>query len=203
MWGTTIGLFGLIAVYVFLTEDTGFPYLNTAFVLTWLIAIAMTIPILIYMKRRPVDQEPTWGEAMVGATYVFALLFWIYGVVPHQFLTYADNELSWRSDRRLIGPRLPANWEFGEKSMIVNDAGETVQQNQGILDWALPMHLNYRVIRDVLAVIIYNIYLAANIALFSMWQRRGDEIKTTDVEKASRYGRPVVKAERPAEPVGV
>lgn len=203
MWGTTIGTFALLAFFVFMTEDLGFPYLNTAFVISWLIAVFMTIPILIYMKRRPTDKEPTWGEAMLGATYVFALLFWIYGVVPHQFLTFADNELSWRSDRRLIGPRLPAGWGIGEKSTVLNDNGVAIEQNQGILDWALPFHLNYRVVRDVLAVVLYNVYLAANIAVWSMWQRRDEVIKTTDVEKASRYGRPVVRRERPAEPVGV
>ena len=35
---------------------------------------------------------------------VFFLMFWVYGVVPHQFLTWADNELNWRSDKILFGP---------------------------------------------------------------------------------------------------
>ena len=54
----------------------------------------------------------TWGEAMLGGAYVFALLFLVFGVVPHQWLIYADNELGWRdgqdprrarrSERRLV-----------------------------------------------------------------------------------------------------
>ena len=39
-----------------------------------------------------------WGEAMVAATYVFFLMFWVYGVVPHQWLTWVQNELKWRTD---------------------------------------------------------------------------------------------------------
>ena len=41
----------------------------------------------------------TWGEAFVAATFVFALLFMAYGVVPHQWLAWADNELGWRNDK--------------------------------------------------------------------------------------------------------
>ena len=47
----------------------------------------------------------TWGEAMVAATYVFFLMFWVYGVVPHQWLTWAQNELKWRSDAIARRPR--------------------------------------------------------------------------------------------------
>ena len=55
-------------------------------------------------KRRPVGADLSWGEAMVAATFVFFGLFWIYGVVPHQWLTWAENELGWRPDRYLAGP---------------------------------------------------------------------------------------------------
>ena len=44
--------------------------------------------ILEYAKRRPIDNEATWGEANVWSVYVFLYLFWIYGVVPHQWLTF-------------------------------------------------------------------------------------------------------------------
>ena len=44
---------------------------------------------------------------MVFATYVFFILFWVYGVVPHQWLTWADSELNWRPDRFIVGPELP------------------------------------------------------------------------------------------------
>jgi amino acid transporter len=60
-----------------------------------------------YRKRTPADKDFTWGEAMLFATYVFFVLWWVYGVVPHQWLTWADSELNWRPDRYLIGPDLP------------------------------------------------------------------------------------------------
>ena len=59
---------------------------------------------MCYAKRRPVGTPLTWGEAMVAATYVFFLMFWVYGVVPHQLLTWTQNELKWRTDALLIGP---------------------------------------------------------------------------------------------------
>jgi len=36
---------------------------------------------VFYAKRRPVGTPLTWGESMVAATYVFFLMFWVYGVV--------------------------------------------------------------------------------------------------------------------------
>ena len=60
----------------------------------------------MYAKRRKVGTPVTWGEAVLAGTYVFALLFMIYGVVPHQWLTYADTDLKWRKDAIVAGPRL-------------------------------------------------------------------------------------------------
>ena len=63
--------------------------------LVLVIGCAVLVP---YAKWRPTDKVPTWGEAYLGGTYVFFLLFWAYGVVPHQWLNWADNELNWRPD---------------------------------------------------------------------------------------------------------
>ena len=117
---------------------------------------------------------------MVGATYVFFNLFWIYGAVPHQWLTYADAELAWRSDNFLIGPRI---WN-----------------GQGLLEWALPFDLSYGTIRDLIAVVIYGVGLVANVAVFVMWQKRGDTVEQPELETQSRYGRPLLRA---SEKVGV
>ena len=44
---------------------------------------------------------------MLGSVYVFGVFFLAYGVVPHQWLTHADNELDWRprqaADRSGVG----------------------------------------------------------------------------------------------------
>lgn len=137
-----------------------------AFVTSLLITVVMTAAIFPYMKRRPVGTPLTWGEAMFASTYVFFLLFWSYGVVPHQWLILADNEWSWRPDAIVLGP-----------------GSET-------LTW-LPMSFSKQTFRDLIAVAIYGALLVGNVAIWMMWQNRG---KTTAPEvETSRYGRPLVK----------
>lgn len=176
MIGATVGLIGVVTFWVAITSGQNgqdAPFMNTAFVLSWLIALAMTAGILEYAKRRPAGAPLSWGEANIGAAYVFFLLFWIYGVVPHQWLTYADNELSWRVDKLLVGP------SFG------------FTDGEGILQWILPFNVTYLVVRDIIAVTIYGLGLAGNIAMWSVWQNRG-RVAPTEVEQ-STYGRPLVR----------
>ena len=52
-------------------------------------------------RRRPPGAPFTWGEALVAATFVFGLMLLGYGIVPNQWLKWADNELLWRSDKIL------------------------------------------------------------------------------------------------------
>lgn len=177
MLGTTVGLFVLIAVWVGLTVDgRQAPYLNVAFVTSWIIALLLLLPVFSIMKSRPADKVATWGESMLGAVYVFFILFWIYGTVPHQWLTFAEAELNWRSDAFLIGFRTP--WD----------------NSQGILQWALPFDITYATLKDLIAVIVYGVGLVANVAVFSMWQKRGDTVAAPELESQSRYGRPIIKA---------
>lgn len=176
--GTSVLVFGFMAVWLAITGEVDAPYFNVAFTASWIIACLGIVAVLEYGRRRPVEAEMTWGEAMIGAAFSFFLLFWIYGVVPHLFLTFADSELSWRPDRPLQGPTLPT-W---------------LAEGQGLLDWALPFDLNYRVLRDILATGIYGAALAANIAVFSIWQRRNDPVSAPPGDK-SKFGRPLVRRE--------
>lgn len=136
-----------------------------AFVVSILVMLVATAAIFPMMKRRPVGTPLTWGEAMVAAVYVFFIFFWAYGIVPHQWLSLADNEWNWRADRLVSGPG-------------------------GILE-SLPIEISYMVIRDIVAVGLYGVMLVANVALWVMWQKRGTK-KVSEVE-TSRYGRPLVK----------
>jgi hypothetical protein len=121
------------------------------------------------MKRRPVGTSLSWGEAAVAAAFVFFVLFMAYGVVPHQWLTLADNELSWRPDRFLLGPG-------------------------GIFATALPFELTYLVLRDIVVSGIYGAFLAAQVVLWKVWQDRG-KTKPGDRKEldTSPFGRPLVK----------
>ena len=120
------------------------------------------------MKNRPADQEATWGECMVGAVYVFGTLFWVFGVVPHQFILYADSELGWTVDRFLVGPG-------------------AVLEN-------LPFVIPYSALRDIMVVNIHVVYVIGWVKMWKAWQERG---KAAPVEApvTSDYGRPLVKAD--------
>lgn len=139
-----------------------------AFVMSLIVGLVVTaVPFRIAMRRRPVGQPITWGEAMVASVWAFFMMFWWYGVVPHQWLTLADNELNWRSDKIWYGP------------------GRIIDK--------LPFTVSYVVLRDIIVLVIYGGALAANVMLWSMWQNRGKKKPSTDVAR-SGYGRPLVKA---------
>jgi hypothetical protein len=139
----------------------------TLFITSILVLVALLVPIGILAKRRPVGTWVSWGEAMAGAGYVFFVMFWAYGVVPHQWLTWADNELFWRPDVIVVGP------------------GKILQS-------ALPFTITKQTLRDLVVVVIYGILLTGNIVLIAKWQARGAE-KPGDEVESSRYGRPLVK----------
>ena len=142
-----------------------------ALVVSILISLVMAGGISWYGKRRSVDDPMTWGEAMVFAVYIYALFFIVFGVVPHQWLTLAENEWSFRADR------------------IWDAWGLLVAQSQG--GW-FPFEITYRVLSDAIAALIYIVYLGAMVALWGQWQRRGTAKPSVEVAK-STYGRPLVK----------
>lgn len=145
-----------------------------AFVLSLVVTIGPMVAALRYMKRRPVGTPLSWGEAMVAATFVFFLMFMAYGVVPHQWLTWADNELGWRPDLLLVGPG-------------------------GILGTILPFELTYAVLRDVVASGIYGGFLVAQVVVWKLWQDRGKARAPRRKElETSPFGRPLVKLARKA-----
>jgi hypothetical protein len=144
-----------------------------AFIVSCLVAIAGLVATYRYSKRRPVGATLTWGEAIVAATFGFALMFWCYGVVPHQWLTYASNDLVWRSDKILIGWHLPFSGQ------------------EGILQYLLPFTMNYENIAHIVVVAIYGIFLGLHGAAWSMWQNRAKP--KAEVVPTSGYGRPLVK----------
>src|SRR3546814_4008802 len=88
----------------------------------------------MYSKRRAPGAPLSWGEAMVAATFAFLLFNLWYGVVPHQWITLADNEWSWRSDRLVAGP-----WGILEANRF------------------LPFTITYVVLRDLIVVAIYGV----------------------------------------------
>jgi hypothetical protein len=136
-----------------------------AFIFSLVATFAAAAVIPAYAKRRPAGTPLTWGEAMVGAVYVFFVMFLAWGIMPHQFLTYADNTLQWRKDKILNGPA----------DIIAK----------------LPFTISYEAVRDIIATGLYIVTLGMMIVMFSQWQKRGQE-KPKELP-TSAYGRPLVK----------
>ena len=150
-----------------------------AFFTSLLVAMLLVAPIVPYAKRRPVGTPITWGEAILAGTYVFFILFWIYGVVPHQFLTWADSELNWRPDVIWFGPGGQITLPFDIASLST--------------PW-FPITVSARAVRDIVAVVIYVVFLGLQMWMWAWWQKRGERAaEQKAIEPTSTYGRPLVK----------
>ena len=147
-----------------------------AFIASVLVTVILTALVIPVAKRRPVGTPLTWGEAMVASVYAFFLMFWAYGLVPHLWLTWADNELGWRPDNFVVGPG-------------------GLLKPQALGGWS-PITITYQTVRDVLAVLIYVVLLGGQIALWFWWQNRGKRAAAAETSQASAtsdYGRPLVR----------
>jgi hypothetical protein len=141
-----------------------------------LIILGLLVGVVFWIGKRRAPGAPlSWGEALAASTGVFFGMFWAYGVVPHAWLLWADNELGWRPDVS-VGTYFPA-LSFLEP-----------QANGG----NLPLTITMLTLRDLIVVLLHVAFLGFQIYLWAWWQKRGTqpskEIATSD------YGRPLVKA---------
>ena len=115
-----------------------------AVICTFLVGIAGVFGVYLYGKRRPVGAPLSWGEAMAAGMVVMFLFLWWYGVIPHQWLTYAEGELSWRPDKLIVEPT-------------------------GVV----PITISYKTLADIIAVVIYGLGLTLHISMWAIWNDRG------------------------------
>lgn len=148
------------------------PGVNQAFLFSFAVTSGMALAVVPFGKRRPVDRKATWGETMVGTVYVFFTMFLAFGVVPHQFIVHADNELGWRKDKFVNGP-------FDILKAKANGG-------------SFPFTITFEAVRDVVVVVIHVWFVGLMIWLFAWWQKRG-ELAAAEPPKQSSYGRPLVK----------
>ena len=147
-----------------------------ALVTSLVVGIVMSVAIFAYAARRPIGTAVSWREAMVGAGDVFFLGFLAYGVIPHQWLTLAENEWGFRADRILFGK--------GDIVKPISQGG-----------W-LPFDITYQAMSDIVAVTFYAVFLGVQIWMWSAWQNRG---KTSEAKaqaalsQTSSFGRPLIK----------
>lgn len=147
-------------------------------VLSSLLLLAGTAVVLALMRRPKSEKPVTWAAAMAGAVGVWALFILAYGIVPHEFLTYADNVLKWREDRIML---------------------DHIDLFGGIDS---PIEVSARSVRDILAGGIYGGLATGNILLWSLWQKRKPagapteqtpQKATPEPAGVSAFGRPVAK----------
>jgi hypothetical protein len=73
--------------------------------MVWVIfggATVLALAMVLSRDPRPTDRTTTWAEAMAGAVAVLFLMVLAYGVVPHEWITFADKYLQWTPDKIFI-----------------------------------------------------------------------------------------------------
>jgi hypothetical protein len=159
-----------------------------AFVVSLLISGLMVAIIVRVGRNRPVGTPLTWGEAFVAGVFVFLLLFLLYGVVPHQWLAFADNQLGWRSDKIGIplGPLGHAmNGKLGAKEGVLFPEGIPLPNGHFIV--------TAQILRDIIAATLYIVFLLVQIKMWLWWQKRDQRKPGDQAELTSAYGRPLVR----------
>jgi hypothetical protein len=142
------------------------------------IGVAGILVIIGYGRRREVGAFLSWGEAIAAATYAFFLMFWWYGVIPHQWLTVSGNEWNWRPDAIVLQPG-----QFDSLFGI---------EIPGTLP---PFTMSKETLSHIVVSAIYGIALVLHVALFMWWQNRGKRREAAlATVPTSRFGRPLVRA---------
>lgn len=135
--------------------------------------------VAVVLLRRPKSDQPvTWAGAMLGAVAVFGMFLIGFGVVPHEWLTYADSTLKWRQDRIIFN--------------IIHVFGKRIDS---------PIDVSARTLRDVVTTMIYGVTVTTTITLWSLWQKRPTRSEapapaptpTQQPSGVSAFGRPMAK----------
>ena len=108
------------------------------------------------------------AAAAVFAFFMFNL--W-YGIIPHQWISLADNEWGWRTDRILYGPG----------AILKPDSAGGVN----------PVTVTYQTVRDLGVVVIYGIGLTLQVWHWAQWQNRAKP--KTEIVPTTTYGRPLAR----------
>jgi len=160
---------------------TGFNVRLEFFVALFFFLLGIAV-IFFVGRRRPPGTPLTWGEAMIGATFVFGVLLLGYGVVPNEWMKWADNGLLWRPDRIwfAVSTKLPVFFT-GSNAAVEAAAGRG------------RIIVSFQALRDIIAAGIYIIFLVAQVWLWIAYQKRGRKAAATgEVARTSTFGRPVV-----------
>ena len=125
------------------------------------------------MRRPKPDRPATWAECIAGAVGVFALMTLAYAVIPHEWITFSDKYLQWDT----TSLRVPE------------------QPEDAVLPVELAVqHRQARRSATSSSSVIYVVFFGLNLALFAVWQKRGQEkpeAASRRQPRTSRFGRPL------------
>jgi hypothetical protein len=142
--------------------------------LVLLALVAHGLLMVVSRKPQPADYKASWAECFLGGVGVFALMALAYGVIPHEWLTYANGYLKW-----------------GDTSKFIFRSG----QDMLFFPWHWPFNLDYPALRDIVVTMIYGAMLGLNIFLFVAWQKRNVVVEKPAGDatpaRRSRFGRPL------------
>jgi hypothetical protein len=154
--------------------------------------------VMWYAGRRPVGTPLTWGEAVFAGVFVFWMFFWAYGVVPHQWITWADANLKWRADAFGI-PLGPLGKHENSLIPIMGNSRNVLIEG-GLKFPLLPgsgrIMITKEAIRDIVAATLYIIFLGGQIWIWAWWQNRGKRAEAAakaQIDATSAFGRPLVR----------
>jgi hypothetical protein len=154
-----------------------------AFLASLLITGAMVAILVLVATRREPGRPLTWGEAFAAATFVFALLFMAYGVVPHHWLTWASNELGWRSDK--LGIPIGPLQHLGLKNPVFADGIKFFGRGK--------LTITAAGVGDIVAMGIYGVFVGGQFLGWLAWQRRAQRRAEQPAIETSAYGRPLLR----------
>jgi hypothetical protein len=149
------------------------PGFSVAFLFSLGLTLLLTFAVIPFGKRRPIGAPLSWGQSMFAAMYVFAVMFLAYGVVPNQWLLHVQNEKKWRADKLLFGP------------------GSILKPKA--FGGHFPFTINYLQLGDALVTIVYVVFLALHVYMWTWWQKRHKPKPGAGELAVSTFGRPLVR----------
>jgi hypothetical protein len=141
-------------------------FLRPAGRLIWssLLLVAGTAVAVVMIRRPKRSAEPaTWAATITGAMGVWALLILAYGVVPHEWLTFASSYLNWGKDTYVL-----TEGQFASS--------------------VPPFEIPRAVVADTVVTLMYVAFLGVNVWLFAAWQKRKVAEPATEGDGAADEG---------------
>jgi len=139
-----------------------------AFIVSLVVSAFFVGILFLVAKKRAPGTPLTWAEAIAAAVFVTAMMVLVYGIVPNQWLLWADNELAWRKDA----------FFFGDNGIQFFGRGRILIPKE--------------VLRDIVATLIYVVVLVAHVWVWVWWQKRGKARPKSSEVKESAFGRPML-----------